>query len=378
MTSAAARGGALLAALLQQPERIGEAAPLVPMLARAVAVRRDPGELSQAILTITSSADATLQAAGLAGLREAFAETTAVTISPDAAMAIAAAATDPREPIALPAGDLRRLMRLESPAQRAERVALATQRMADPQVPPEIRVAAVQELSQEGDPQIAEHLLAVFASATPEVRDAILSACFARSERLPAVVAAIESGSLPAAACSALQRSALETCRDGDVAVRAEKVFANLTSSVADRLATYLEACGTPADTARGHGLFRKHCGVCHRSHGEGVAVGPDLDGEARQPNETLLLSILAPSARIDASYTTYTVLTADGRVLSGLVGAETATSVTLLGQEGKTQTVLRREIDEITASPVSLMPESLASTLTPEDVADILGWLRQ
>jgi putative heme-binding domain-containing protein len=56
---------------------------------------------------------------------------------------------------------------------------------------------------------------------------------------------------------------------------------------------------------------------------------------------------------------------------------ADTASSVTLKQQEGKTQTVLRKEIDSISASPVSLMPESLAKQLSPQDVADILAWLR-
>jgi putative heme-binding domain-containing protein len=123
--------------------------------------------------------------------------------------------------------------------------------------------------------------------------------------------------------------------------------------------------------------LYKQHCGSCHRAHGVGVAVGPELSGEAKQPEETLLKSILAPSSQITAGYATYTVLTNDGQVFTGLLGADTASSVTLKQQEGKTQTVLRKEIDEIKASPASLMPESLTLTLSPQDVADILAWLR-
>jgi hypothetical protein len=109
-----------------------------------------------------------------------------------------------------------------------------------------------------------------------------------------------------------------------------------------------------------------------------GVAVGPELSGEAKQPEQTLLKSILAPNSQITAGYATYTVLTDDGQVFTGLLGADTAASVTLKQQEGKTQTLLRKEIDEIKASSASLMPESLAKTLSPQDVADILGWLRE
>ncbi len=378
MTAAADRAGELLEALLNEPEAIGEADSLVPLLARAVAVRRDPAELSASILAITSTADESLKAAGLAGVREAFAETTSVTITPAAVRAITAAAADGTDEVATSAGELVRLMRIESAEQREARLAEARARLSDPQASPEIRLAAVHELAEEGDAAIASHLIGAFTSATPAVREAILTACFARSDRLPVVVAAMESGELPAAACSALQRSTLATCRDREVAQRAEKLFASLTAPAVDRLGTYLDACRTPRDVSRGHQLFLKHCGVCHRSHGEGVAVGPDLDGESQQPYETLLLSILAPNARIAGGYTTYRVLTTDGRVVSGLLAADTATSVTLLGQEGKSETILRREIDELVASPISLMPESLATALAPGDVADILAWLRQ
>ena len=109
-----------------------------------------------------------------------------------------------------------------------------------------------------------------------------------------------------------------------------------------------------------------------------GVAVGPALAGEAKQPEETLLISILAPNAQITGGYTTYTLLTTGGQVFTGLLTADTASSVTLKQQEGKTQTVLRKEIESLVASPVSLMPESLGKALSPQDVADILAWLRE
>ncbi len=44
---------------------------------------------------------------------------------------------------------------------------------------------------------------------------------------------------------------------------------------------------------------------------------------------------------------------------------------------QGKTESVLRKDIDEIKASTVSLMPDNLSKILLPQDVADILAWLR-
>jgi putative heme-binding domain-containing protein len=219
--------------------------------------------------------------------------------------------------------------------------------------------------------------VAAFPSATPQIRDAILAGLFARKKRLPVVVAAVEAGSIPAAALSAVQRQALLDHPEPAVREQAARQFARLTAGLEESLARYSAALAGPRDRPRGGALYKQHCGTCHRAHGVGVAVGPELSGEAKQPEETLLKSILAPSSQITAGYATYTVLTSDGQVFTGLLAADTASSVTLKQQEGKTQTVLRKEIGEITASAASLMPESLAKTLAPQDVADILAWLR-
>jgi putative heme-binding domain-containing protein len=209
------------------------------------------------------------------------------------------------------------------------------------------------------------------------VREAILEACFARADRLPAVVDALEAGTLPAAACTAMQRATLERHDDAELARRAHAQFAKLVANLDGEISRYSQALEHPRDVARGGALFKQHCGTCHEAHGVGVAVGPALAGESRQPEETLLVSILAPNAQITGGYTTYTLLTTGGQVFTGLLAADTASSVTLKQQEGKTQTVLRKDIEELAASPVSLMPDSLAKALAPQDVADILAWLR-
>ena len=235
----------------------------------------------------------------------------------------------------------------------------------------------MRELASENDPAVTAALIRNFEAATPVVREAILEACFARTDRLPAVVDALESGVLPASACTAMQRTALERHPDATLGRRAHAQFAKLVANVDGQIAEYSQALARPRDRARGAALFKQHCGVCHQAHGLGVVVGPSLTAEAQQPEQTLLLSILAPSAQISGGYTSYTLVTTGGQVFTGLLAAETASSVTLKQQEGKTRTVLRKDIEELSASPVSLMPDSLARVLTSQDVADILAWLR-
>jgi putative membrane-bound dehydrogenase-like protein len=377
MSALAGHAGQMLAILLTEPVVIGEATKLIGPLATAVAARREADELSAAVATVAACDDTALSRAAWRGMRRAFAAPVPVSLTPEAVAAIRAAAGDADAGIAAAAGDLVRLMKIESPADRDRRIATLTSRVGDAQAEPEQRLAAVRELAAENDPAVTAELIRGFEAATPVVREAILEACFARADRLPAVVDALEAGTLPAAACTAMQRATLERHDDAELARRAHAQIAKLVANLDGEISRYSQALEHPRDVARGGALFKQHCGTCHEAHGVGVAVGPALAGESRQPEETLLVSILAPNAQITGGYTTYTLLTTGGQVFTGLLAADTASSVTLKQQEGKTQTVLRKDIEELAASPVSLMPDSLAKALAPQDVADILAWLR-
>ena len=381
MTALPGRSGAMLDTLLREPGHIGAARSLLAPLARAIGSSRNAAGISSAVVTISRITDDS-DGAGLAqpcweGLRSAFSGPTSVALDAPAVAAVKAAATSSTTAIATAGRALVRLLKLETPAERTARIAAGVATAADIQRPAEERLAAIAELAADEDEAVTAGLVAAFPSATPQVRDAILAALFARRERLPVVVAAVEAGSIPAAALSAVQRQTLLDHPEPAVREQAARQFAKVTAGLEKALARYTQALAGPRDRQRGGALYKQHCGSCHRAHGVGVAVGPELSGEAKQPEETLLKSILAPSSQITAGYATYTVLTNDGQVFTGLLGADTASSVTLKQQEGKTQTVLRKEIDEIKASPASLMPESLTTTLSPQDVADILAWLR-
>jgi putative membrane-bound dehydrogenase-like protein len=378
MTAVPGRAGELLARLLAEPEAIGSGRGLVGPLATAVAARRNPTELSKTTVAIATSKDRDLAQAGWDGLRKAYTAPVPVALDEAAVAAIRGAADTTDAPIAATARELVRLLEIESPAERAERVARLTGTIGDAQAAPEERMAAVRELAAENDTAVTASLIGSFEAATPQVREAILEACFARADRLPAVVDALEAGKLPASACSAVQRASLESHADVAIAKRAHAQFARLVANLDAQIASYSGALAKPRDKVHGAMLFKQHCGVCHEAHGVGVAVGPGLAGEAKHPEETLLVSILAPNAQITGGYTTYTLLTTGGQVFTGLLAADTASSVTLKQQEGKTQTVLRKDIEELKASPVSLMPESLGKSLSPQDVADILAWLRE
>ena len=140
----------------------------------------------------------------------------------------------------------------------------------------------------------------------------------------------------------------------------------------------FITALESERNTESGKAVFSRHCATCHKAHGLGFSVGPDLTSEFRRAEETIVHDILAPSDNIVAGHETYTVETNDGRVLIGILANESAGSLTLSLPAGLQLNVLRKNIKSLKSLPISLMPESLAATLKPSEVADVIAWLRQ
>src|SRR5262249_45424949 len=85
---------------------------------------------------------------------------------------------------------------------------------------------------------------------------------------------------------------------------------------------------------------------------------------------------ILDPSRAVEGNFVAYTVATTDGRVINGLVAAETRTTVELLDADGRRQVVVRDDIDELVASKKSLMPEGFEKQITTAQLNDLLAFL--
>jgi putative heme-binding domain-containing protein len=92
---------------------------------------------------------------------------------------------------------------------------------------------------------------------------------------------------------------------------------------------------------------------------------------------QELLESILNPSASVESRYVNYLVTTRDGRMYDGVLGNETAGAITLRGGAEEDVTLLRKNIVEIRASRLSLMPEGLEESMNKQDIADVIAYLR-
>jgi putative membrane-bound dehydrogenase-like protein len=125
-----------------------------------------------------------------------------------------------------------------------------------------------------------------------------------------------------------------------------------------------------------GHALFTKKCAVCHTLFGEGGKTGPDLTGYERTNLDFMITAIVDPSAAIREEFTTFAVVTTDGRTMTGLVTDKDTRTVTLRGADNRPVLFNREDIEELTALPISLMPENQMNDLKDQEIRDLFAFL--
>ena len=119
----------------------------------------------------------------------------------------------------------------------------------------------------------------------------------------------------------------------------------------------------------------RAVCATCHRLYGQGGEIGPDLTGSGRDNLDYLLENIADPSAVVNADFRMTIIEMKDGRILTGMVRAQTARTVTLRALDG-TSTLERTDIKKMDLSAASMMPEGLLEAVSETQVRDLIGYL--
>jgi putative membrane-bound dehydrogenase-like protein len=241
---------------------------------------------------------------------------------------------------------------------------------------PEIQIVAVESLSSFNDPSIATKLLTPWKNYTPEVRQAVLNALLSERERMKVLMRALEDGKVERTMADPAMQAKLTNHPDKEVAERARQFFKQEAGEREAAVASYRDAVNLPGDVNRGRDIYGSTCAKCHSPQQGRPRIGADLSGINNKTKEELLNSILNPSASIDPRFINYIVTTKDGRIYDGILGNETPGTVTLRNSDGD-NTILRKNIAELRASSLSLMPEGLEKSLSKQQVADLIAYLR-
>jgi putative membrane-bound dehydrogenase-like protein len=168
-----------------------------------------------------------------------------------------------------------------------------------------------------------------------------------------------------------------------EVRKAAEALYAKLDEDVLKQRAELEKVMASlkEGDIRRGQVVFHSQklaCASCHAIGYLGGNIGPDLTHIAKIRTERdLLESILFPSASLVRSYEPVSVTTKQGKIYNGLVRQDTPEALVLALTATEQVRVPRDEIEEMKPSKVSIMPAGLDKQLTPQDLADLLAFLK-
>lgn len=134
-------------------------------------------------------------------------------------------------------------------------------------------------------------------------------------------------------------------------------------------------------DIRRGQLVFngtKASCSACHEIGYLGGQVGPDLTkiGTVREERD-LLEAILYPSSSFVRSYEPVTVILDDGQVKNGVLRGDNPDEVVLATGINEEARIPRERIEEMRPGTVSVMPAGLNDQLAPQELADLIAFLR-
>jgi putative membrane-bound dehydrogenase-like protein len=241
---------------------------------------------------------------------------------------------------------------------------------------------AARGLAQFDDPAVAAQMVKAYRQFHQSERGQLLAVLVSRPAFARVLLEAVAKGTIPRADVSAFHARQIRGFNDPDLTALLTKAWGELRdgAEAQQKLIAQLRGELTPAvlakaDKGNGRTLFNLACASCHRLYGQGGEVGPDLTGAGRDNLDYLLDNIVNPGGVVSADYRMSVVELKDGRVLNAVITARTDRTLTLQTMTEKL-TVERGDVAKLEESTLSLMPEGLLESLTPEQRRDLLAYL--
>ena len=169
-------------------------------------------------------------------------------------------------------------------------------------------------------------MLKQYPTMAPDLQPKAIELLTQRSAWSKQLLGEIDAKKIPSSALNVNQVRKLLASKDADLVKRVTSVWGTVRDGrnperekvVAD-MRTLLKK--TPGDVTRGQAIFKKICAQCHKLHGEGADVGPDITSNGRNDYEQLLSNVFDPSLVIGAGFRATRVVTTSGKIVDGLVG---------------------------------------------------------
>jgi putative heme-binding domain-containing protein len=247
--------------------------------------------------------------------------------------------------------------------------------------PPALAAPVLRALARADDPRLADRVLAAYESLDPEARPLAIDLLLERETWTRRLLDAVKEKRLPPGALHANHLRKVLEMNERESIWLVERTWGRVREErnpeqerVAAEMAERLRR--TPGDPIAGEAVFKQLCGQCHVIHGEGKAVGPDITSNGRASFDQLVSNVFDPSLVIGAGYQSVTVVTTDGRNLTGIPVEDGEERIVLRLAGGEEETVPRRDVKYARASKLSMMPEGIEKLFPEKELADLFAFL--
>ncbi len=246
--------------------------------------------------------------------------------------------------------------------------------------PEKVRIESLRSLGEVGGDAVSSSVLDQWINLSPVLRRTASEILASRREWALPFLAAIQQKKVAVGEIPPTVVRALSTSKDEATRVKALQVIGRYRDANADKLkviAAKKEMILTPGvvDFKAGREIAQRVCFNCHKLHGEGGEVGPDLTGVGRSSLEALLSNVIDPNQIIGAGYENIEVETKDGRSISGRMVENSDVRVRLLTAAPKDEVVAKTDIASLRVSQMSVMPEGLEQ-MVDADFRNLIGYI--
>ena len=251
-------------------------------------------------------------------------------------------------------------------------------RLLVPQSPVDLQTTVVSILADSAQDTVPQHLLRGWRSHSPKLRAAILDTLLEQDRFRAAILQAIANKHISPVDIDAVRRQRLLTTGSASQKSRAADLFDAPGSTDRQQvLKQFSDVLQLTGEQTRGLQVFEKRCAACHKLQGIGKSIGADLTTLRDRSGNALLTAILDPNRAVEAKFLSFTAVTDAGKTYAGMLLSETGNSLTLIGSDGKPNTIRRSELETLVGSNRSLMPEGLEKDLSKQDLADVIRFVQ-
>ena len=244
---------------------------------------------------------------------------------------------------------------------------------------PELAKGFIGAVAESRNPQTAGALLEHWSQLTPASRRTTISALLRRTEWVDALLDAVDQGQLKRPDIAAEYWGQLKSNPNQKISARAQRLEGAkpaASSAEMDALTKkLLPIAAQKGDFKRGQEVFESVCINCHTFEGKGAKIGPELTGIGARSRADILVDIIDPNRSVEANFRQWSVTTKAGETLAGRLETETQTSIEILDLTGQKHVVQRKEITNLEASNLSIMPIGFEA-LPESDLASLLEYL--